>query len=568
MTAPVPSLRLVLLWHMHQPDYRDPLTREFILPWTYLHAIKDYVDMAAHLEAHPSMKAVVNWVPVLLDQLEDYAAQFAAGQVRDPLLGLLARENLDSLSKEQRRLVMDSCFRSNHHKMLDPFSSYKKLHQLFNEVERQGEEALVYLSGQYLGDLLTWYHLAWTGETVRREQQLVAQLIAKGSQFTYNERQALFRLIGELIQGIIPRYRRLMERGQVEISTTPHHHPLAPLLLDFAHAREAQPGAALPENATYPGGRDRVGYHLRSARVSHRRRFGADPMGLWPAEGGVCGTLLDMVADTGLSWTASGEGVLAGSLRSVGALPAERAHYLYRPYRWAGHPSLTLFFRDDRLSDLIGFEYAKWNGRDAAHHFIAELEGIARAAPPGEAPLVSVALDGENAWETYPYNGYYFLRELYGALERHPFIRTMTYREVLAETAEQPPASVLGKLVAGSWVYGNFSTWIGSPDKNRAWDLLCAAKQSFDLVMGGGRLTEEERRAAASHLATCESSDWFWWFGDYNPAHAVASFDALFRRNLEHLYRLLKLEPPSILGQPISHGHGDPEAGGAMRRAS
>ena len=66
MTSNKP-LRLVLMWHMHQPDFRDFATGEFTQPWVYLHAIKDYTDMAAHLEA----------VPLSLDpiHLPEYAAR-------------------------------------------------------------------------------------------------------------------------------------------------------------------------------------------------------------------------------------------------------------------------------------------------------------------------------------------------------------------------------------------------------------------------------------------------------------------------------------------------------------
>ncbi|MGH8756106.1 MAG: hypothetical protein ACREU0_09885, partial [Burkholderiales bacterium] len=93
-------LDLVLLWHMHQPDYRDYTTGEFHLPWVYLHAIKDYTDMAWHLEHHPGIRAVVNFAPVLLDQIEDYADQFAKGSLRDPLLRLLARAEGEPISEE------------------------------------------------------------------------------------------------------------------------------------------------------------------------------------------------------------------------------------------------------------------------------------------------------------------------------------------------------------------------------------------------------------------------------------------------------------------------------------
>lgn len=562
------KLDLVLLWHMHQPDYRNYRSGEFMLPWVYLHAIKDYTDMAHHLESHPGVKAVVNFVPVLLDQLEDYAEQFALGNVRDPLLKLLAAPDLDRISATERQRILDSCFRSNHVTMIEPYPAYRRLHDLYEALRGHGEATLAYLSGQYLADLIVWYHLVWTGESVRRSEETVARLMAKAEGFSHADRFELFNLVGELIRGIIPRYRKLSESGQIELSATPHYHPLAPLLIDFRVARESVSNAALPEEPCYPGGRGRVSMHLESAIESHLRRFGAGPQGVWPAEGAISGALLEILAEHGCRWSASGEAVLANSLKKTqrDRPPPARNEYLYRPYRVNGKSQgVTIFFRDDRLSDMIGFEYAKWFGKDAAMDFVNSLDNIRHSAAAGDHPVASVILDGENAWEYYPYNGYYFLDDLYSALERHPSIRTTTYRDYIA--AAQNVAE-LAELVAGSWVYGTFSTWIGDKDKNHAWDLLAAAKQSFDLVMQSGRLNGEEKEAALRQLADCEGSDWFWWFGDYNPSHAVASFDKLFRENLANLYRLLKLPVPTQLSEAISVGRGHPEVGGAMRRAS
>ncbi|MCR4303503.1 MAG: glycoside hydrolase family 57 protein [Gallionella sp.] len=566
------SIDLVFLWHMHQPDYRDYSSGDFVLPWTYLHALKDYTDMAYHLERHPEVHAVVNFVPVLLDQLEDYADQFATGQLRDPLLRLLAHEDFHDLSAEQRQLSLDACFRSNHTRMISPYPAYKRLLELFNRLQPDGETALSYLSGQYMADLLTWYHLVWCGESVHREHSLVVQLMSKAEGFSLDDRRQLLALIGKLISGIIPRYRKLAESGQIEISATPHYHPLAPLLIDFASAREAMPDALLPNSPHYPKGRLRVTAHIQRARQSHRERFGAELRGMWPAEGSISTETLEVLAAEGCRWTASGEGVLVNSLKLIHEVKPERIRYLYRPYRLEkGADGLNCFFRDDRLSDLIGFEYSRWHGKDAALNFIEQIEAIARQAPDDERPVVSIILDGENAWEYYPYNGFYFLDELYAQLEAHPDIHTTTYSDYLKSGAPRHGSAQVHSLpgiVAGSWVYGNFSTWIGSTDKNRAWDLLCVAKQSFDMVISSGRLSRQEQEAAEKQLCSCESSDWFWWFGDYNPSQSVASFDRLFRHNLTELYHLLKLPPPQNLSEPVSHGSGHPEAGGAMRRAS
>lgn len=558
---------------MHQPDYRDYSTGDFVLPWVYLHAIKDYSDMAYHLEQHPKVKAVVNFVPILLDQLEDYEQQFSSGQIRDPLLRLLVRENLNEISGGERQLILESCFRSNLNKMVVPYPAYKRLFDMHNMIAPNGQVALSYLSGQFMADLLTWYHLAWFGETVRRENDVLIQMMSKDENFTYADRKIIFDLIGKVISDIIPRYRKLAESGQIEISATPHYHPLAPLLLDFNSARECEPGSSLPQSASYPGGKTRVEAHILSTMSSHRSRFGVTPHGIWPAEGAVSTPLLEVLAGQECRWVASGEGVLANSLRKVGTLPA-RSKYLYRPYRLHGAAnSVNCFFRDDRMSDLIGFEYSNWNGKDAANNFVAQLEEISSQASEGETPLVGIILDGENAWEYYPYNGYHFLNDLYSALEAHATIRTTTYSEYLDDVNNDAtrtfckPGELPG-LVAGSWVYGTFSTWIGSPDKNRAWDMLCMAKQSYDMVMAAGRLNQKEKKEAEKQLSSCESSDWFWWFGDYNPSDAVGSFDRLYRHNLMQLYRLLKLPVPEYLNSPISQGGGEAEGGGTMRRGS
>src|SRR5690606_9586779 len=182
------KIDLVLLWHMHQPDYRDhssPGAPEFVLPWVYLHALKDYCDMADHLERHPQVRAVVNFVPVLAEQIEDYAAQFESGVFRDPLLRLLATPQEQALSEDDKRKILDTCFLANHATMLDPFPDYQRLHALYNSLAQSADNqpALAYLSDAYYFDLLVWYHLAWSGESERRKEALLRDLADKGQAF-------------------------------------------------------------------------------------------------------------------------------------------------------------------------------------------------------------------------------------------------------------------------------------------------------------------------------------------------------------------------------------------------
>lgn len=548
---------LAFLWHMHQPDYRHPETGEFVLPWVLLHAIKDYADMAGHLERHPKVRCTVNFVPVLLDQIEDYADQFATGEWRDPLLRIAAHEEPERLDEADRRWLLDMAFRCNGPTMLEPFAPYRRLRDLEVFIRTHGGAGQDYLSGQYLADLAVWFLLAWTGETLRREGGTLPALIAKGDRFTLADRDCLVATLGGIMRHLIPRYRALEERGQIELSCTPASHPLAPLLIDFSSAREAWPDCSLPGAPEYPDGPARIDIHLKEARRSHEERFGKAPAGLWPAEGALSAPFLEQISQAGFAWTASSLSVLKNSA-GEDASP-------YQP--WAapssGTGGLTLFFRDEQLSDLIGFEYARWHGRDAAKHFVAQVETIAQADPQA---LVPVFLDGENAWEYYPYNAWYFFEDLYTLLSEHPEIRTLPLGEAAQEHRER--RQPLPSFTAGSWVYGTFSTWIGSPDKNRAWEMLCEAKLCVDRAVDGDALSAAERQAVQERLMDCESSDWFWWFGDYNPPQSVACFDALFRENLKALYRLIKLTPPVNLDHPISLGGGPAESGGTMRRAT
>ncbi len=557
-----PKLLISLYWHMHQPDYRDLISGEYVLPWTYLHAIKDYSDMAFHLENNVKARTSFNFVPILLDQLEDYVDQFNSKQIRDPLLALLGSPSLAALTIDQCDLIVDSCFKSHHEKMLSPYAQYQRLFNLYQVASQlSDDENLRYFSAQYKTDLLVWYHLAWMGESIKKNNALVISLIEKGSQFTTADRLALFALIGEIISQLIPRYKALQHKGQIEISSTPHEHPILPLLLDFKSTHDAMPGAALPSNAQYNGGEARAISHIKHAQTSHKRRFGHKPVGMWPAEGAVSKPALMLMAKQGVQWAASGEGVLANSLHKSYPEKAliSRTEYLYKPYKVSnGQDEILCFFRDDRLSDKIGFEYSKMHSTDAVRDFVRELEHIQASYQKPENPVVSVILDGENAWEYYPYNGYYFLTELYQALANHPNIEMVTQSEICQaiNTPEQSLYKVLcgnlPEIAAGSWVYGSFSTWIGSNDKNRGWDLLCEAKKVYDSVLATGDLSEKQQQLCENQLAICEGSDWFWWLGDYNSATSVNSFDQLYRRNLSNLYILLAEPIPADLSKPIN----------------
>jgi alpha-amylase/alpha-mannosidase (GH57 family) len=553
------KLKLVLCWHMHQPEYRDLQTGEFVLPWTYLHVIKDYVDMAAHLEAVPEARAVVNFAPILLEQIEEYANQ-VNGYLRnnlpiaDSLLAALVAPAIPEDPEDRLKLVKD-CMRANRDRQINRYPAFKKLVEMTEWLE-QHYGSLAYVNAQFIHDILVWYHLAWMGETVKLTDSRVKYLIEKGSGYTLHDRIEIVQIIGELLANVLRRYKVLARKGQIELSVTPYAHPIMPLLLDLKTTHEAMPGAPLPELEAYPGGEERLTWHLEKGVQTFKRFFGAKPKGCWPSEGGISEQTLKILGDFGFKWAASGGSVLHQSLN----LPENKQPAgIHHPFKLK-NTKTACFFRDDGLSDLIGFEYSKWHADHAVDDLIHHLENIA-AHEPGDK-VVSIIMDGENAWEYFPDNGYHFLGALYGRLAHHPVVELTTFSECLKN---KTPVKPLSALVAGSWVHGTFSTWIGSADKNRGWDMLGDVKKVFDEVLTANRLTEKQTRQAELQLAVCEGSDWFWWFGDYNPGEAVSSFEKQFRLNLANLYRLLGEQPPAYLALSFTQGSGDPAMGGAMR---
>jgi alpha-amylase/alpha-mannosidase (GH57 family) len=549
---------------MHQPQYCDLISGTYQLPWSYLHATKDYIDMAAHLEAVPEARAVVNFAPILLEQLSDYAGQINGflsenKAIRDPLLAALASYVLPG-SKDQRMDLVSACLRANKLRSIKRFEHYQRLAEMAGWFHDH-PSGMLYIGDQFITDLLVWYHLAWMGETVRRNNKLIQQLMEKGTGFTLHDRRELLKLIGELLSSVIDRYRGLAEHGQVELAMSPYAHPIMPLLLDLDTAREAMPAVEMPCLTAYPGGEERVRWHIKEGIATFEQFFGKRPHGCWPSEGGVSAAALAELEAFGFSWAASGESVFRHS-QSLEDNHLVSKSSLYQGFR-IDDGDLACFFRDDGLSDLIGFTYSDWHADDAVANLIEHLENIAASTRDMDNPLVSIILDGENAWEHFPENGYYFLNTLYQRLAAHPDIRMTTFSNYLKGSHKLPR---IKQLVSGSWVYGTFSTWIGDKDKNRGWEMLADAKNVFDATVQENRLSSEQLLAAQHQLSICEGSDWFWWFGDYNSADTVSDFERIFRMHLSNLYNMLGKEPPEYLSRVFAQGGGEPVQGGVMRK--
>jgi alpha-amylase/alpha-mannosidase (GH57 family) len=532
---------------MHQPYYRDPVRNEYLLPWTYLHAVKDYYDMAAIVEETPGAVAVFNLVPSLLEQIVDYAA----GTAGDPFL-IRGSMIPSDMAEADRLFLLDNFFSANRQRMIEPYPRYHELLCLAGDGGSGGRgDRLRFFGNQDLLDLQVWFFLAWTGEMVRRRYPEVQELIRKGRGFTLDERDRLLAIHRQVLQAIIPLYRFLHETGKAELSITPYYHPILPLLCDIRSARPAMPKVTLPlEPFAHP---DDARAQVRQGIDYFTSLFGFAPAGMWPAEGAVSDEALEVMAREGIRWAASDEGVLVRSL-PAGLGPGREA--LYQTYSWrAGKGEMGLLFRDHALSDLVGFTYSQWEPGRAVSDLLDRIRHIRMSA--GGARVVPIILDGENAWEYYADNGCGFLSSLYETIASSTDLRLSTCSQVMGRSISRP----LDHVHPGSWINASYGIWIGHPEENRAWDMLAAARATacresadFAAVMAGdispAQAPDNVRRACRS-LYAAEGSDWFWWYGDDHFSSQSDRFDLLFRRHITSVYEHLFLTIPADLYQPI-----------------
>lgn len=529
----MPRIYLCFVWHMHQPFYKDLISGRYKMPWTRLHALKDYYGMVHILEAFPEIRQTFNLAPSLAVQIEEYAA----GKASEAWLEC-ALKPAEHLSETEREFILTYFFQASH-RLIHRFPRYVELYEAWRAAGRSPQRAARLFGARSLRDLQVLSQLAWFDEKWLDQDPEVRSLVEKGRDYSLEDQALLGRKQHQLLNQVLPVYREFAARGQIEISTTPFYHPILPLLCDSDIAAQAHPGVPLPTRFRYP---EDARVQLERARQYVAERFGAPPAGLWPSEGSVSDEALGLAAETGFRWAASDNGVLS---RTLGR-PAGVAE-TYRPYLWRkGGREIRLLFRDHFLSDLIGFVYSRMGPAEAARDFLDRIRENCRGIlSAGRDALAPVILDGENAWEYYERNGRPFLEDLYRRVREDPAIEAVTVSEALARMEPTP----LDGVFPGSWINANFDIWIGSEEDNRAWEYLLRARQTYQKLAGSA--PEAARRLAYEEVLIAEGSDWCWWYGPEHDAANRPEFDELYRAHLANVYRALDITPPEELSRPI-----------------
>jgi alpha-amylase/alpha-mannosidase (GH57 family) len=551
MSVDGPKIRLVLLWHMHQPFYKDMVSGEYRLPWVRLHALKDYYGMVKLLDEFPDVHQNFNLVPSLVAQIQDYAS----GEAHDPFLDLVAKPAAD-LTHSERQFALRYLFQANPVNVIGRYPRYRELWERYRATVDRPEGPESYFVTRDYTDLQVLSQLAWFDEFFLTEPE-VARLIAKGQDFGRDDQELMLLKQREILAQVLPAYAAAAARGSVELSATPYYHPILPLICDTNSGAESTPGLNLPtrhfkrpEDATE---------QIRLALQSHEKNFGVRPKGLWPSEGSVSEEAIKLAAREGIHWMASDEGVLGRSLDhhfgrdAGGSLHDDGAHKLYNIYRYEkGETAMHMVFRDHRLSDNVGFVYSGMPATDAANHLIHCIKNsVQPVLDSGRDAVLSIVLDGENAWEYYPQSGREFLRRFYDSLQRDSQIEAVTISEAI-ERHNPGHFGRLERLVPGSWINANFNVWIGAPEDNRSWDLLSEARDYYE--RHSHRVSKAQRKLAWEELLIAEGSDWNWWYGPEHHSANDKDFDELYRRHLSNVYYALEGAPPEELSLPIISG--------------
>lgn len=521
-------LYLAIIYHMHQPYYKNLLTGQTDAPWVRLHGIKDYLDMVQILKGYPKVHLTFNLVPSLLEQVQDYAN----ANIKDKFLELSYKPALE-LNQEDKKFILQNFFSINKEKVI---SMHPRYYELYFKNEKRGD-----FTAQDFLDLQVWFNLAWTDPYFRQNIPELNNLVRKARFFTEEEKRSALGKQLDILKEIVPAYKQFAQDKQVELTLSPYYHPILPLLYNTRIAKEANTRSILPKvNFAYP---EDAKAQIHEAVDFFKSRFSLGPCGMWPSEESVSEHVLPYMIEAGINWIVADEAILFKSCK----MKKRDTKALYQPYilkRKDG--DLNIVFRDRNLSDLIGFVYHQWKASDAVADLMKHLENISLAFKD-EDILVTIALDGENAWEYYTNDGHDFLELLYRRLSEAEFLKTVTVSEYLKTHSAHRE---IKRLSAGSWIYANFNKWMGHPYKARAWEYLAEARNQLKEIMDN----EDKRHTLSDKLDLAwkqihiaEGSDWFWWYGE-DPD---GSFDRLFRMHLANFYTIIGKQPPDYLNQPL-----------------
>src|SRR5215472_2838236 len=213
-------IRIVILWHMHQPFYKDLMTGEYRLPWVRMHGLKDYYGMVKLLDEFPGLHQTFNLVPSLMVQLQEYVS----GEAKDPFLTAASRP-ADAMELGEKAFALRYLFQANADNMIARYPRYRELWQQFHVKPQDTVIAAQRLRNNELADLQVLSQIAWMDEFFLDDPD-IHELIAKGRDFSRADQEFVVAKERELLGKVLPAYAAAARSGAIEISTSPFYHPI------------------------------------------------------------------------------------------------------------------------------------------------------------------------------------------------------------------------------------------------------------------------------------------------------------------------------------------------------
>lgn len=536
------KLSLAIYWHMHQPVYE--LEGTYLMPWVRLHAVKDYLDMALFLEKFPKLKLNFNIVPALVDAIIDYTENGLTD-----IHAELSASDAENLTDEEKAFVLNNFFSSKFETMIYRSENYKNLYQ-----KRFSKDIAILedFSAQEISDLMALFNLVWIDPIHYERYPRLKELWDKQYNYTKEDRLEILDIHLQIMKEMIPTYRKYINEGRIELTTSPYYHAILPILADMkASVKNTLTTEGLPASLDML---DDAKLQIKKGLDRIEEIFGIRPKGIWPPELCLGPKTLNLLAKEGIKWTISDEGVLANSINFdfvrdfKGNL--DDPYHLLKVYNYQTKDSqIDIIFRDRSIPHLINFEYAGINQQMAAGDLYDKIKLIQNklVVSPDKSHLLTIALDCENCWENYQNDGIEFLEHFYNSIENDETLDSVLISNYI-ENDEHKKS--LKKIHSGSWIDQTFQFWIGESEKNKAWAYLKKTKDDFDEYAKGHK-ADYKLNLAKRELLIAEGSDWFWWYGEPNYSGQDFIFDYMYRERLKNVYLSLDIKYPEYLDKTL-----------------
>ncbi len=544
MMSQTKKLSIAFYWHMHQPVYKLTPNGDYIMPWVRLHAVKDYLDMPLWVKKFDKLKLNFNFVPVLLDAIINYA-QKDAHDIHSRLT-VTPEENL---TDKDKIFILNNFFDANYQTMILPNPEY---HRLYRIVQQEGTENVNIFSNQEYSDIMALFNLAWIDPLFKSTYRDLKRLVKQGKNYTLEDRIKIIEIQRDIIGKIVPTIKKFVKANKIEVTTSPYYHPILPILMDYKLIRK---GVSSDDELLNLKTESDAIIQTKQALDRIEELFGKRPRGVWPSEQCVSPSTLEMLADLGVEWSISDEGILANSINFEfihdfkGYL--EDPYHLLKSYEYKNkNTQLKMIFRDATIHNLVSFEYSHHDPVATANDLYDRIKVIQSKilSSPDQDHLLTIAMDGENCWENYIDDGNPFFDALYKLVIDDPTLETVLISDYLDKTKENKP---LNKIAMFSSFNRNLKLWINEPVKDLAWTYLKRVREDFSNFVKR-EPHHPNIELARKELFVCEGSDWYWWYGEPNYSGRDNIFDYIFRTHLKNVYKYLDLDVPKFLDDSLT----------------